>query len=243
MEYKTYLCNGLSVKIASDLVTNIRLLQGSYGPISKLISNEGQVKAITNCSYFTSGYVLGRNQGDMSQDTSSYSSQNYLGVAIKSDGSYVAGELEFWDGTENIIAGFTPAAITYLYGQYTELFSSALGYKAYSNKLALKTGVTMFGILSDKKTALLITAVSGISGYDLITFLTNNLGYSFDLLCSLDGGGSTEMIVNKTIVQASTDAGTNERKMYNGLAIITPTPKVDEIIDKKSSKPFLERLT
>ena len=241
MEYKTYVYNNKKIHITSGPLSNLRLLQSSYNYLSTIRSEEGSIDSIINCSYFTTSYALGRNQGDMSTSaTSSYDEQGYLGVAINKDGSYVAGKLNYWDGTENIIAGFTPATITYLYGEYVELYTNSFGFNSYAAKMSMATSVTMFGILSDKKTALLVAADSGISAYNLVSYLTSTLGYKFDLLCTLDGGGSTEMIVNKTIVKPSTDTGTNERKMFNGLAFIQPK---EATVIKKASLPFLERLS
>lgn len=216
MNYTTYTFSGIRVHVASDDISNLRLVQsrGVKYPLSQFFLNGSKPTAIANCSYFTSTYVIGRNQGDISQDTSSYNDKGWLGFAIKQDGTYSAGKLEWWD-VEKSTCGFTPACICILNGQKTELCTSELA-GTYAKKMALGTAVTFFGILNDKRTCLLITGERGLSGNTLVNEICKK--YTFDFLCALDGGGSSEMIVNGVIKQKSTDG--SERKMFNGLCFV-----------------------
>lgn len=240
---KDYTVNSKTIHTVTDNISNLRLLNCSYAKLSTIRSREGDVAAITNCSYFLAGqYVLGRNQGDDNNDKP----DDYLSVVVLNDGSYASGVMQSWDYTENVVAGFTPATLIYQDGKLVKMFESKLDYSSYDAKMKLATACTLFGILSDKTTAMLITAEKGISGNDVVSYLTGTAGYTFDLLCALDGGGSTEMIVEGTRVQTSTD-GTTGRTMYNGLAFISKTEQEEEdtseeVVDT-TKLPFLQRLS
>lgn len=225
MNYKQISLNGYRLHIASDNISNLRLLQtrDSKYPLSQYFYDGKKPSAIINCSYFTSSYVIGRNQGDISQSTSSYSDKGWLGFAL-TDNGYVSGQLDWWD-VEKSACGFTPATICIKDGENVEMFSKEL-CSSYSNKMNLATAVTFFGILEDKQTCLLVTGEKGLSGYAVLNHLKAN--YKLDFLCELDGGGSSEMIVEGTIKQKSTDG--SERRMFNGLAFVQPTVK-EEAID------------
>lgn len=219
MHYNTYTVNRVKVHVASDDISNLRLLQTSNNKkyrLSQYFYGDKAPAAIINCSYFASTGVLGRNQGDVKQDTSSWNTQQYLAFA-KTDAGYTSGQLEFWDASKSV-CGFTPAAVCIENGKDIQNASVGLGL-TYSYKMSLATAVTFFGILSDYKTCMFITAGPGLSGYSLLDFLKSK--FTFNYLCELDGGGSTEMIVNRQIVQKSTDG--SERPMYNGLAFINST--------------------
>lgn len=214
--YKELTYNNVKIRISDGDIANLRLLQvdGSKAKLSQLRYGKDIPQAIINCSYFTTSYVLGRNQGDVRQDTSSFSDQAYLGFATTESG-YVSGELNFWDA-EKSQCGFTPACIIIKDGKDVQMASTS--FVTYDGKMKIATCVSMFGVLDDKKTCILVTCDKGLSGYQLASYLKSM--YKLDFLCILDGGGSTEHIVNGTIVQKSTDG--TERSMFNGLALIQP---------------------
>lgn len=212
MFYKQLLCNGIKVNVAQEDIKYLRLLQSSNGKakLSQFRLDNEKPSALINCSYFTNTYVLGRNQGDVSQDTSSFNEQKYLGFAINDDLTYKVGELEYWDVAKSV-CGFTPSTICMQDGE--DVTKASTSFVTYNQKMNLATCVTMFGILEDKRTCLLITCEKGLSGYSLAKFIKQN--YKLDFLCVLDGGGSTEMIIDGNIIQKSTDG--TERAMFNGL--------------------------
>ena len=73
-----YTYNGYNVHIQEKGDLDVRLLQlnNKFLPLSQIISEEGEVVSITNCSYFfketygstTYYYTNGRNQGDLHND-------------------------------------------------------------------------------------------------------------------------------------------------------------------------------
>ena len=215
MKYQKINYNGVNIHISEGDISNLRLLQSSSAKarLSQLRNGNEIPGAIINCSYFAPTYVLGRNQGDVSQNTSSFTEQGYLGFALNEDLTYKVGELDYWD-VEKSVCGFTPATISKMNG--ADCTKASTSFVTYNQKMNLATCVSMFAILEDKKTCLLITCEKGISGYTLAKYIKQL--YHVDFLCTLDGGGSTEHIVNGSIVQKSTDG--SERLMYNGLALI-----------------------
>ena len=71
MAHLKYRKNDTDINVyTKECKQKIRLLQASKTyPLSQFYSEEGKVIAMTNCSYFTSSYVNGRNQGDLKNDT------------------------------------------------------------------------------------------------------------------------------------------------------------------------------
>lgn len=197
----------------------IRLLQTSRPyKLSKIRSNEGRIKSIVNCSYFTQSYVLGRNQGDMFNNT--HDQSGFWDLVLLNDGSYVLGQFKSWDycKADDVCAGFSVATVLMLGGADCEKVSEAITttskitQKAPQTALAvLKTGEVL-QIVSDGRTK----ENAGITGKQLRTFLKSK--YDIDLLVQLDGGGSSELVVDGQIVNKPSDG--SERSMFNGLAFI-----------------------
>ena len=206
----------------------IRLLQTSKKyKLSKIRSNEGPIKSIVNCSYFTESYVLGRNQGDMFNNT--HDQSGFWDLVFLKDGSYVLGQFKSWDycKADDVLAGFSVATVLMLGGADCEKISTAITTsskvttKAPQTALAvLKTGEVL-QIVSDGRT----TANAGLTGKQLRTFLKGK--YDIDLLVQLDGGGSSEMVVDGKIVNKPSDG--SERGMFNGFAFIeSDEPEIQE---------------
>lgn len=223
MEYKQYSLAGYKINICIDDIANLRLLQSdSKYPLSQFIYKGKKPKAIINCSYFTNDYVIGRNQGDMSQGTSSFADKGWLGFALQENLSYIAGKLDWWD-VEKSVCGFTPSTINILDGKDVQLYTIEFN-SSFDADMKDTRCQSIFGILNDKSTCLLVTAEKGLTGYQVVNYLKNK--YNFDFLCCLDNGGSSEMIVNGNIKQKSLDG--SERKMFNGLAFVEEQEKQDE---------------
>ena len=195
----------------------ISLLQASTKyPLSKFYSEEGVVDAMVNCSYFTNDYVLGRNQGDTFDDAPD---QDFYSVVIRADGSYRCDKLASWEERDGITAGFSPSVVLIKDGADCELTSGAISdAKA---RLTNKNPNTAFGVKKDGKAILVVNSgrlaqSTGLTGRELREFL--KMQYDLDLLVLLDGGGSSEMIVNGSIVNMLSDGA--ERKMFNALAFV-----------------------
>lgn len=223
MEYRVNVINGVKIHIVIDDISNLRLIQSKAKyPLSQFFINGEKPNAIINCSYFTNEYVIGRNQGDLLQNTSSFADKGWLGFALKDDLSYAAGPLDWWD-VEKSVCGFTPSTINILNGKDVELYTTEFN-PSFAADMSQTRCESIFGILSDKRTCLLVTAEKGLTGYIVVNHLKAN--YTFDFLCCLDNGGSTEMIVDGTIKQKSTDG--TERKMFNGLAFVDSPQKEEQ---------------
>lgn len=209
--------------------SKIRLLQTSRKyKLSKIRSNEGAIKSIVNCSYFTESYVLGRNQGDMFNNT--HDQSGFYDLVFLNDGSYVLGQFKSWDycDANKVVAGLSVASVLMLGGADCEKLSEAITSlskittKAPQTALAvLKTGEVL-QIVSDGRTK----ENAGINGRQLRTFLKSK--YDVDLLVQLDGGGSSEMVVDGKIVNQPSDGA--ERGMFNGFAFIeSDEPEDDDV--------------
>lgn len=216
MKQYRYLNTDIYVEVQGE--TNISLLQStSLYPLSKFYSEEGEVVAMTNCSYFTSQYVLGRNQGDSFNDAPD---QDFYSVVVHKDGSYACGKFASWEERDNVVAGFSPAAILIENGEDVELTSGAIS--GAKSRLSTKNPNTAFGFLKDGQAILVVnsgrtSSSTGLTGKELRAFLKTK--YDLDLLALLDGGGSSEMIVHDKIVNFLSDGA--ERRMWNALAFVS----------------------
>ena len=238
MEYKQYTYKGIKINVAKDDISNLRLIQSSKKyPLSTFFINGKKPNAIINCSYFTSEYVIGRNQGDLSQSTSSFTDKGWLGFALKDDLTYEAGKLDWWD-VETSKCGFTPSTINVLDGQDVQLYTTEFN-PSFDADMKQTRCESIFAILNDKKTCLLVTVESGLTGYQVVDYLKTF--YDFDFLCCLDNGGSTEMIVDGDIKQKSLDG--TERKMFNGLAFIASEPQKTEPSKEPEKQVVVKRTT
>lgn len=215
MKQYTYL--GQKVYVEEQGECKISLLQADKQyALSQFYSNEGIVKAMTNCSYFTTQYVLGRNQGDTFNEAPD---QDFYSVVVREDGSYRCDVMPSWEEREGITAGFSVAAVLVKDGIDVEYISQAIGdAKA---RITSKNPNTAFAVKKDGKALLIVNdgrnaQGNGLTGRELRTFLKQN--YDLALLVLLDGGGSSEMIVDGKIVNTPSDGA--ERKMFNALSFV-----------------------
>lgn len=214
---QTYRYLNTDIYVEEQGETKISLLQSSsMYPLSKFYSEEGIAKAVTNCSYFTTSYVLGRNQGDTYNEAPD---QDFYSVVVRNDNSYRCDILASWEERDGIVAGFSVPVVLIKNGTDVELTSSAITDS--KSRLSTRNPNTAFGFLKNGKAILVVNTgrlsnSTGLTGRELRTFLKTK--YDLDLLVLLDGGGSTEMILDGKIVNALSDG--SERKMWNGLAFV-----------------------
>lgn len=216
--YKEYNSN---IYVQEGKLEQLRLLQANKAyPLSAFFLKGEVIESITNASFFnvSQGYVLGRNQGDLRQDTH-IDEEVYCDFAVTPDKSYKAGQLHSWD-VPNSVCGYSPAAILIKDGKDVELISSAY---LSSSALANTTCQSALAITKDKRVLQIVVDGRGMGGskgmtaFQVRSFVKSHWD-NIETLCINDGGGSAEMIVNGKVVNRPSDG--QERKMLNGLALI-----------------------
>lgn len=209
---------------------SIRLLQSSVKTqLSTLYSEEGLVRALMNCSYFTSTYVLGRNQGDLFNITHS-DDEVYCDLAIKKDGTFKAGQLHSWDFTNDVVCGFSPCAILINEGQDVQLISTAFYPTSALNK---KEPLSALAVLSSGRCVMMVcngrsTNNAGLTPLEFREFARKHYD-NISVFAILDGGGSAELVVDGDIQFKPTDG--QERPMFNGIAFV----------EEYKQRPFMPR--
>ena len=226
--YQKFRYANTDIHVYEGKATELRLLQhDKLNPLSYLRYGNDKPKCVINCSYFSNKFVLGRNQGDLRNDT--HDQDGFYDLVFLTDGSYRIGNFKSWDYTEKVNAGFSVATILILDSMSVNQYSNAI---CQASKLSLRNPQTAIGVLKNGN-VLLIEADGrtsqnvGLTGYELRQFIKNNYP-TIELLCQLDGGGSSEMIVDGKIVNIPSDG--KERNMFNGLAFIS-SDKVEEPSD------------
>ena len=198
------------------------LVQVPYGikkQLSKMTSTKGEIQAIINCSYFNNIDPLGRNQGELSHGTIDQKAGKVnWDYVITKDGQHVIGAFNSWDYPDAQI-GFTCAVVLIKDGVEKQDVST---YLTTSTKYTTKQPITAFGVLSDGRAIMLVVEGrnsndTGLSGSQIRT-LVKKYYPTVKHLVMLDGGGSSEMIVNGKIMNYLSDG--LERYMTNGLAFV-----------------------
>lgn len=226
MGYSKYRYLNTDVHVYEQTNEKVRLLQVSKPSVlSKIASNEGAILSIINCSYFTSGYVLGRSQGDMFNGT--HDQEGFYDLVFLKNGSYKIGAFKSWDycDANEVLAGFSVATILVENGSDCEKYSKAIVDKS---KISSKNPQTAVAVTKKGKVILIVSEGrnsndTGLTGYQVRDFIKSK--YDIELLVQLDGGGSSEMIVDRTIKSYLSDG--SERKMWNGLALLETEKKDD----------------
>ena len=233
--YKNFRYLNTDVHIYEQENEDVVLLQHDKPhPLSWLRFNGLKPKAVVNCSYFTNDYVLGRNQGDVRNDT--HDQNGFYDLVFTKDGKYHIGNFKSWEYRDNVIGGFSVATVLIKDGKECGDVSVAI---ASGSKLVDKNPQTAIGVLKDGSVILVVSdgrtnVNKGLNGYELRTFLKQH--YDLELLCQLDGGGSSEMIVASAIMNEPSDG--KERLMFNGLALVDDfgdvedTPNDNSVEDK-----------
>ena len=232
MSYRKYRYLDTDIHIYTQDNETVRLLQvSSINKLSVMALTDKEIiypKAIINCSYFDAngGYVLGRNQGDERNDT--HDQEGYYDMVILKNNSYILKPMKSWDYQSNpdVVAGFSPAAILIQNSIDVELLSTAI---VNTTKITSKNPQTALGyangkfifIVSDGRSS----SNSGVNGRELRTFIKQTIP-SIEMLVLLDGGGSSEMIVNRHIMNIPSDG--KERPMFNGLALFSSKEPIKE---------------
>lgn len=222
---------------------SIRLLQhDKLNPLSYLRDDEGnKPNAVINCSYFARDYVLGRNQGDLKNDTyADGDNGKWCDLVIYNDGTWKAGKFNSWDyRSDNIVAGFSPVIMVV---NGTMMFSDLI--KDGKARLTTRNPQTAIAITKENKLVQIVTEGRnandvGLTGQQLFDYI-DKLYPSNQVKALLDGGGSSEMIVNGKIVNYLSDG--HERPMLNGLALIKPKQEDTPSNEEPDKKMFTERL-
>ena len=167
-----------------------------------------------NCSYFTNDYVVGRNQGDIYQGTPDKAGW----CLVHDDEGWHCGQYKSWEYTENVDAGFSVATLLIKDGEDCELLSTDIISDATA-KLDTLNPQTAIAITDDDKAIFIVvdgrsSKSAGLTGYTLRDFVKeyyDNIKY----LAQLDGGGSSEMVVDRNTINKPSD-GTG-RSMWNAL--------------------------
>lgn len=210
-----------------------RLLQHEkLFPLSLIRDDNGKLpKAIINCSYFTPKYALGRNQGDLRNDTVD---SEFCDLVFTNDGKYHCGRYKSWDYQNNVVAGMSLATWLIKEGKDVEEISEFA-----NGKLTTRRPQTAIGILNDGKILLIVSegdnGIRGLNGYELRTLIRSEYP-NIEFLGQCDGGGSTEMIVNSKIVNRLSEG--RERAMWNGFALVKTEEKPIE--PKEPQKAILK---
>ena len=166
-----------------------------------------KIRAAVNCSFFdmsgTQEY-FGRVQGYRTDtgeivddrppapaEQGKSGDKPYIDYVITPDGKVVTGDLFSWDLPNNKgdLVGFSPAGVQILDGQSVNKYSPEVGY----SKINSPHHMTALAKSSDGKWNLIvipedITAIPALQTWGLES--------GFIELCILDGGGSSQMIVN-----------------------------------------------
>lgn len=201
----------------------IKLLQAkNRQPLSEFYSTN--VDCLTNASYFTSDYVLGRNQGDLFNDKPNR--DNILDLVIDGD-NYVLGDFDSWEHTE-AKCGLSVATVIIENGKDTERYSTAIVGKYKLNK---KDPQTLIGKLANGSWLLIVSdgrsnSNVGLNAYDIREFIRDTYP-TIELLCQLDGGGSTQMIVKGNTVNNPSDG--IQRPLFNALAFVSDKDNVNTL--------------
>lgn len=233
--YKKYRYNNTDIRVYEGKATDLRLLQHEkLNPLSYLRYGNDKPKCVINCSYFSNKFVLGRNQGDLRNDT--HDQDGFYDLVFLNDGTYRIGSFKSWDYSDKskVNAGFSVATILILDSMSVNQYSNAI---CQASKLSLRNPQTAIGVLANGNVLLIVadgrtSQNVGLTGYELRQFVKNNYP-TIELLCQLDGGGSSEMIVDGKIVNIPSDG--HERNMFNGLAFIGND--LDDNLDDEPTEP------
>lgn len=208
----------MTIHYADQNGYTLRLLQTSdykkYA-LSKIKSDEGEVKAIVNFPFFSSSHIVGRYQGDVFNDTVDQTNFNGNNVVIFKDNSYKIAKMNSWDNQDidNIAAGFCPSAVL-LKGKELEISDTIIEQKQWS-----KTSKC-------NRTALIYDTqyhFAVCENLNVDTFLTElKKKYpNYEFIALGDSGGSSELIVDSVIQNNLSDG--SERPNYCGLAFLKTT--------------------
>lgn len=203
-----------------ELNQKLKLIQSkNKTQLSNINNSVDNVAAMVNCHYFTDEYELGRSQGNLRQN---YQNKDTLiDVVIKDDGTYKVRDMDSWDYTDNR-CGFSVAVVLVKDGQDTEEISHDL-FKNKNDeykKINSLNPQTIFAKTPDKWLFMVVDGrhitSKGMNGIQCRAFLKNH--YEIEFMAMLDGGGSSEMIVDGRIVNRPSDG--HERLMFTGLAMV-----------------------
>lgn len=218
---------------------DVMILQSSKKfPMSKFYYDGHKVDCKINCSYFTSQYVLGRNQGDEKNDT--HDQPGFWDCVFpKGNNELKIGTFKSWDYQTNVKCGFSCGAVLVSDGQDVQLVSTAI---TNDSKITARNPQT--ALIKTKEGGLVFVVSegrnnigNGLTGLELREFIKSI--YDVKQMVLLDGGGSSEMIVNGAIKNRLSDG--RERPMFNCLCLYKteqnkPTEEPTEEVTKLKAK-------
>lgn len=208
-----------------QILSLIQNVYGSKKQLSKMASKKGTVNASINCSYFNVNDTLGRNQGEVYNGTlDQVALKPHYDYVVTKSGDHLIDLFNSWDYIDAQL-GFSGAVVLIKDGKDKQDIST---YLCTSTKYTTKQPNTAFGVLNDGRSFFLVcegrnSNDTGLSGSQ-IRSLVKKYYPSVKHLIMLDGGGSSEMVVNGKVVNYLSDGA--ERYITNGLAFVTPTSPV-----------------
>lgn len=205
----------MSIYYADQNGYKIRLLQTSdykKYKLSKITSDEGEIKAIVNFPFFSSTYVVGRYQGD--EFDNRVDQENFKGnnIVITTDNQWHIGEYNGWDycNIDEVLAGFCPSAVL-LKGKELEISDTIIEQKQWSKT----SKVNRTALIYDTEYHFAVG-----ENVNVDTFLNElKAKYpNYEFIALGDSGGSSELIINGVIQNNLSDG--DERPNFCGLAFI-----------------------
>lgn len=197
-------------------------------PLSLLRDDKGNKPyVVINASYVDIPYVSGRDQGDLRNKCYTNSENGmYCDLIFLPDGTHKVGKFNNWDYRgADIKAAMSPATILIKDGEDCELISTLI---ENVTKITKKNPQTAIAVLDNNQVLYIVsdgrsTENKGISGVELRKFIRDTYP-NVRTLCQLDGGGSSEMLVDGEIVNKPSDG--KERNLLNGFAFVEPPENV-----------------
>ena len=225
---KKYRYNNADIYVAEQENYEVGLGQVDKKQVLKDIYFDNNKPAVAiNCSYFTNDYVVGRNQGDTYQGTPDKAGW----CLVHDDEGWHCGQYKSWEYTKNVDAGFSVATLLIKDGEDCELLSTDIISDAAS-KLNTLNPQTAIAITNEDKAIFIVvdgrsSKSAGLTGYTLRDFVKEHYD-NIKYLAQLDGGGSSEMVVDRNTINKPSD-GTG-RSMWNALVfygdnIVKPDPQ------------------
>ena len=205
----------MSIYYADQNGCTIRLLQTSdykrYA-LSKIKSDEGEVKAIVNFSFFSSSLVVGRYQGDEFDNRVDQTNFKGYNIVITKDNKWHIGAYNGWDYSDinEVLAGFCPSAVL-IKGEELEISDTIIEQKQWSKDSKVNRTALVYD------TEYHFAVGENLAVDEFLTELKNKYP-NYEFIALGDSGGSSELIVDGKIQNSLSDG--SERPNFCGLAFL-----------------------
>lgn len=211
----SFLGNNMSIYYADQNNCKIRLLQtGDYKKykLSKIKSDEGEIKAIINFPFFSSSLVVGRYQGDEFDNRVDQTNFKGNNIVITTDNQWHIGEYNGWDycNINEVLAGFCPSAVL-LKGKELEISDTIVEQKQWSKNSKVNRTALVYD------TEYHFAVAENLTVDEFLSELKNKYT-NYEFIALGDSGGSSELIVDGVIQNNLSDG--EERPNFCGLAFI-----------------------